>query len=391
MKQMSRGPLSGAALGVTMAAANALSYVFVLILSRAFGPADFGGFSALSAYGIVLSVPAGAFQVIVARHVARKDSHTSGIRLALLIGVGLAGATIVASPLLTESFRLASTGSAMWLGLTLVPMTVTGAFQGVLLGEQRLVALSGLYVSTAVGRLTAGALGAIFGLSVTEVFALLCVAAAVVAVQGAWVCRRSLADDAVGSLLPELIRATSSLGAFIALTNVDVTLARVFLSDTDSGGYALAATFGRAVGWGTQFIALLLVPRMQGPGRRASLAWAHLFILVLGGMSVGVIAVAPRWWIWVAGGEEYTQFAALAVACVALGVLWALVQLWLFAEMGLGGSGLGRFAWLVVAAEALLVWLWFHDTPMQIVAVSAVGAGSIVLMGLFRARTLDRT
>ena len=76
-------PKSGAALGITMALANVLSYVFVLVLSRALGPADFGGFSALSAYGIVLSVPAGALQVIVARHVAGAPPRAAPKRTAI--------------------------------------------------------------------------------------------------------------------------------------------------------------------------------------------------------------------------------------------------------------------------------------------------------------------
>lgn len=389
MTKLTRASSSGAVLGITMALANALSYAFVLILSRAFGPADFGAYSVLSSYGIVLSVPAGAFQVIVARHVAAKDSGVSGVRLSLLIGSALAGVSIAASVFLRGVFSLESAWSVVWLALTLVPMTMTGAFQGILLGKNRLVALSGLYISTAVGRLAAGVVAAVFGLNVTEVFALLFFVAVVVALQGAWSCRENLADDPQSNLWNDLVRATTALGAFIALTNVDVILARVFLSEVESGGYALAATFGRAVGWGTQFIALLMVPRMQAVGRSKTLMKAHALIVVLGGACVVAIAIAPSWWMRLVGGQAYEEFALLAVACVALGVLWALVQLNLFAEMGLDGVVLGRVTWIVIALEALVVSLWLNDSAMHIVAVSALGAAVIVGAGLIRLRSLD--
>lgn len=390
MSKLTRATASGAVLGITMALANALSYAFILILSRAFGPADFGAYSVLSSYGIVLSVPAGAFQVIVARHVSDQESRVSGVRLALLIGTALAGVSIAASPLLRQVFHLESSWSVVWLALTLIPMTLTGAFQGVLLGQDRLTALSGLYISTAVGRLLAGFTAAAIGLNVTEVFAVLFFVAVLVAMQGAWACRDRLTDDPSANLWTDLVRSTTALGAFIALTNVDVILARMYLTEINSGGYALAATFGRAVGWGTQFIALLMVPRMQAVGRAKTLLNAHALILVLGVCCVAAIAIAPSWWMTLVGGEEYSEFAGLAVACVALGVLWALVQLNLFAEMGLDGVVLGRTTWVVIAGQALVVTLWLHDTAMQIVAVSAVGAAIIVAVGFLRLRSLDR-
>ncbi|MTB86876.1 hypothetical protein H9L21_09095 [Aeromicrobium senzhongii] len=383
-------PGSGAALGVTMAVANVLSYVFVLILSRALGPSDFGGFSALSAYGIVLSVPAGALQVIVARHVAGAPPHSRGLRTALVVGVALAAATIIAAPLLADAFRLDTTWSAVWLGLTLVPMTLTGAFQGILLGRNRLAALSAVYVATAAGRLAAGAGGAALGLTVAQVFLLLLLVAVGVAALGAALCRSDLTLDDDRRLGTELVRATMSLGAFIALTNVDVTLARAYLDDHDSGGYALAATFGRAMGWGTQFVALLLVPRMQGAGAARSFRRSLGLILGLGVAGVAVIAVAPSFWIRLAGGAEYAEFGPLAIACVALGVLWALVQVSLFAEMGLDSPWLGRFTWIVLALQSAVIVLWFHDTPYELVTVCAIGAAVIVAAALVRSRNLGR-
>ena len=47
----------GVVLAVAMGLGNLLSYVFVLILTRALGPAGFGAYSALITLGIVLVIP----------------------------------------------------------------------------------------------------------------------------------------------------------------------------------------------------------------------------------------------------------------------------------------------------------------------------------------------
>lgn len=376
-----------------MAVANAVSYVFVLLLSRAFGPADFGGYSALSTYGLILSVPAGAFQVVVARHVAARDHRTDGVRLALWFGIALSGLTVALSPVLTDVFRLESIWSTLWLGLTLVPMTLTGACQGILLGTQRIGALSSLYLVTAAGRLLVGVCAALMGWSVVTVFFSLFLATVGTAVYGAVLCRNHLRTSHAQNrqLTVEMFGAIVSLGAFIALTNSDVVLARAYLDDHDSGGYALAATFGRAVCWLTQFAALLVVPRLQGTRSRAYIIQGNGAILVLGSIGLIIMAIHPEFWMRLAGGAEYVEFATLATACVALGVAWALVQLWLFIEMGRNLKTLGLITWVVLVGQVVAISLFFHESAFQIVAVNAVGALTIVAIGLARAVLLNRS
>ncbi|MDE9365989.1 hypothetical protein PZ938_10275 [Luteipulveratus sp. YIM 133132] len=378
-----RAALTGALLGIAMAVSNVLSYLFVIVLAPALGPADFGGYSALSTYGILLAIPAGAFQVVVARHIAAGE-HTSGLRPALVIGLGLAGATVLLAPLLRSAFHLDSLWAPVLLGLTLVPMTLTGAFQGTLLGLERVKGLSSLYILTAGGRLAAALVAALAGSSVTEVFGLLLAASAITSAWG-WLLCRDAADRLPSSragLAAELLRSNTTLAAFMALTNVDVLLARHFLSAHESGGYALASTFGRAVCWATQFVALLLVPRMQSHGAARVRLKASGLVLAIGLVAFAVVALAPRFWIGLAGGEQYTDFAGLAVACVALGTAWALAQVWLFSEMGSNSSVLGGLTWVVLVVQAVTIGFWWHDSAGQIVAVCTAGALTVAVAGL---------
>ncbi|BDZ58206.1 hypothetical protein [Barrientosiimonas endolithica] len=77
-------------------------------------------------------MPAGAFQVVVARRmsVAPGPERTSGWRTALVAGAMLAALTCLASPWLAQLFRLPSALSVVLLGLSLLPLTLTGACQG---------------------------------------------------------------------------------------------------------------------------------------------------------------------------------------------------------------------------------------------------------------------
>ncbi len=376
----------GALLGVAMGLSNALGYLLVMLLSRTLGPEDFGGYTALTTLGVLLAIPAGAFQVVVARRVAEGNprEQTTGLRLAVGVSLTLLGVTLVASAGLRDVFAVASVWSPILMGAMLVPMTVTGCLQGILLGSHRLRALSALYVVTAVTRLTAAVAAALGGFSVVQVFAAMLLAAIVTAGVGVALCRQELRT--IGRtghhLVGEMLRSNSTLAALTALTSIDVLLARHYLSAHDSGGYALASTFGRAICWGTQFIALIVVPRMRDTDAHRALLKASGLVLGIGMFGLLVVSVSPGFWVRAAGGAEYADYGRVAQACVVLGIAWALAQVWLFSEMGAGKQLLGLLTWVAVAAEVATVALLWHSNAVQIVIVCTACAGFISVAGL---------
>ena len=382
------GAVLGALLGIAMGVSNALGYLLVLMLSRTLGPEDFGGYSALSTFGVLLAIPAGAFQVVIARRVAgsARREVTTGLRLASVVSVVLFGATALGSTGLRDVFHLGSAWSAVLMGAMLVPMTVTGCFQGILLGTHRLRALSLLYVVTALTRLAAALVATLEGFSVAQVFAVMLLAAVATALVGAVLCRTEVRRIAGGGhgLGAEMLRSNSTLAALTALTSIDVLLARHYLSQHNSGGYALASTFGRAICWGTQFIALIVVPRMRGAGATRTLLKASGLVLGIGLAGLAVVSISPSFWVRVAGGGEYADYGHVAQACVVLGIAWALAQIWLFSEMGAGEHLLGGLTWGAVVVEALAVTLLWHHSAVQIVTVCTVCAMTIAVAGLVR-------
>ncbi|RNI24590.1 hypothetical protein EFY87_02415 [Flexivirga caeni] len=367
-----------------MGMANALGYVVVMLLSRPLGPGEFGGYTALSTYGVLLSIPAGVFQVVVARRLSGDDpaEPTSALRPALFVGCGCFVVTAAISPALAQWFELPSFWAAVLLGGMLVPMMVTGCLQGILLGRGRLRALSALYVVNAGTRVVAAACCAVIGADVTGVFAAMLLAGIATAAVGAWLCRAELrALPRTARLARELVRSNSTLAAYIALINVDMLLSRHFLSAHDSGGYALASTFGRAMCWGTQFVALIIVPRMQGTRPTRTLLQASAVVTAIGVVGFGVVSISPQGWIEAAGGADYRQFGDLALLCVVLGTAWALAQVWLFSEMGSNTGWLSRLTWLVIAGEVVAISVHWHASPAQLVWVCMAGALIVAAAG----------
>lgn len=378
---------AGLLLGIAMGVANVMSYAFMMLLSTTLRAEVYGGFAALNSYGVILSIPAGAFQIVVARrHSAGATGPGHGaLTTAASVGGLIGAATIALAPAITAGLHLPSVWAAVWLGLLVPAMTVTGTFQGVLLGRERLGALSLLYLTTAATRLAAAAVTVVLDLGLAEVFAAMFVAAGVTCLVGAWLCRGLVGrPDPSGqrfAVLRELMRSNLTLAALITLSSIDVVLARHHLSRQESGDYALAALFGRLVFWGTQFVALSIVPAVgEGAGRR-TLHRAGLLVLALGAAVAGICSAVPHLLVSVTGGPTYVGAEDLLVWSATLGTLWAVIQVWLFAEMGRDRHTLSLLTWGAVAAEVALVTLWLHDTPMEVLGAAALSAAAVALVG----------
>lgn len=386
----------GLVLGLSMGLANVMGYLFVAIVSATLGPADFGGFSALNTYGVLLAMPAGAFQVVVARRQtpAQRESgrHVTGLGPALAVGTALAAGTILCAPLLQGMLRLESVWSVVWLALVLPPMTLTGALSGVLLGRESYARLSLVYLVTAGTRLAAAGLAVVWDLDVAGVFAAMLAAAFLTLLVAVLLTAPDLGrgDDAPRTveLLTDLVRSNVALAGLMALSSLDVVLARTVLSDHDSGSYALAALFGKVVFWGTQFVALAIIPAVAdartGRHIRTTLHRSAAGVLAIGALVSVVCAAVPGPLVALSGGPAFTDAEPLLVWAAATGTLWAIVQVWLFAGMSRGDHLITALVWAAAATQSVLVLLVFNDSPYEIFATVGGTAAVVAVIGLLR-------
>jgi O-antigen/teichoic acid export membrane protein len=121
------------------------------------------------------------------------------------------------------------------------------------------------------------------------------------------------------------------MGALLALTNVDVMLARHYLSRHDSGLYAAGAVASKIAFWFPQAIAVVVFPRLTDPEQRAGLlAKAATVVVGLGVLtSVGTAVLGP-WILGILLDPEYRTLGATLGVFAAAGAAGTLVQLLLY-------------------------------------------------------------
>jgi len=380
---------AGVLLGVASVLSNALGYGLTVLLTRSFGPAEYGALGALLGVGLIGGIPAGALTYVLARRTAAAELPTganerAGLRLSITVGAVVGGLVIVLSPVADAFFHLGSPWPALWLGVMLLPYSVQGALLGGLLGHERYAAFAAGQLLTALARFAAGVVTALLALSVAGAMAALAVGTFAAAAGLWWMCGPASwsVPGRSRDLLADLARACSAIAGVIVLSNVDLLLARHFLSREESGAYALAALFGKACLWGAQFVPALVFPRLarDGSGRGLLLRSAAAAAGV-GAAGILAAAVAAGPVVRVIAGDDpgYAEAVNLAVPFAILGTLWALVQLALLAAVAAGDPRPGRLLWVVVAIESLIIAVGAHDSPATILAVSLACTGVLAV------------
>jgi O-antigen/teichoic acid export membrane protein len=366
---------AGTVVAIATAASNVVAFALTIVLGRVLTVSDFGATVALLGVAIVGQVPAMALQVVVARHIATATEATRpglarvlmrhAVLIALAVAVLAALITVPASTLL----HLGSPGPMAWLAAWLAPVTMSFAVQGLLQGEERFTALGALLVVMAVTRVGGGLAGASFGPS--GVFAGIAIGGVMALAYALFLVRRDLTAHASGAqgfspreFHGELGTAMAGMGALLALTNVDVILARHFLSRHDSGLYAAGAVASKIAFWFPQAVAVVVFPRLADEEQRAGLlAKATAVVVGLGVLTSAGTALLGPWIFGILLGSEYRTLGATLGVFAAAGAAGTLVQLLLYSGIA---SKDRAITGVLVAALVLLVGL-----------VSTVAHGSV--------------
>ena len=380
------GTTGGVAAGASVA--NALGYVLTVIAARVLGPAEFGAFSALLAFIIVGNVAALAIQATVARDIARRvsagDSVLSGLLLAGIVGTAL----IVAAPAITGFLSLSSAVAAVAAAVAIAALTATGPALGTIQGQERFSAL-GVAVGGQAGLRVAGGLAGM-ALSPTAASALVGIAAGLV-IAGAvtWLLARPSFHGGKG-LRPAVattLGAGSLLLGFVIMTNADVVLARHVLTAEESGLYGAGAIFTKIAFWLPQFVPLVAFPALVDPNRRR------------GAMRIGLLAVAGCGAVLVIGtalfaeqvvrlvaGSQYEDLTTWVAGFTALGAMFAIAQLVVYAHLASGDRPTTAVVWIVLLIYVAVVEAT-ATTLLGVLAPALAAATIVCLWGLIRERT----
>jgi hypothetical protein len=367
---------------------NVFGAVIVVVLAHSYSGGTFGGIAALIGLALIATLPATGVQFVVARRAARAEladcvHDLTSLRWSTLLSVALAAVVAAAAPLLAAFLDVPALAVVL-VGATIVPYMINSVQLGSLLGHSDLPRLALAQLFLAGSRLAGVIVASSLHEGVTGVLAWLFAAtwasvgcgAALTGVR-TWTARLPAGADLAG----ELLTATLTLAGVSVLINLDILLARHFLSSADSGTYALAAMFAKAGLWSAQFVPQLIFAKLARDHdaasalRRAVLAEVAAFLAVL-----VVAATAARPLLDVVSRDPHVPDAArLAPLFAILGAGWALCYLVLVSAVATRNTAPARMLWLTLVAETALIALDWHHSAAQIVTVCAAGS---ILVGV---------
>lgn len=381
--------------------ASALNYGSNILFSHVLNPAGYGELTALFALSVVLAVPTGAAQTMIAERIAVYSAGGHMDRVRYLVRHALAHVSVIAvvvgvvylaaTPLVVSALGLRHAGVA----IALTPVLVLGFIQplglGVLQGLERFTAYGLMLLAIAVSRiafglpwaaLEHGAGGALAGQAV-GMLAVFCTVA--------FLLRRLNPGRGTGAATSGLrrkpdVRTLSASAAFIGfavLSNIDLILAKIFLDPHDAGVYAALSTIGKVIIFLPAAIAVVMVPNAARAkvSSGSSARVLRVSALLVGGTSIlaAVPAIlAPHLIITVMFGSKYLAAVDGVLPMVIAGAGFAMTYLLVVYSVAINDR---RWMQLLVCAVALQIAgiAAFHGSPTQIAIVQACVALFVLL------------
>jgi O-antigen/teichoic acid export membrane protein len=368
------------AVGSTVA--NLLGYVFNAVMSRALDLAAFGELGSLLAVMVVASVPGTALQAVIARRLTTGDDHHAFRRDTLLLAGSVGAAVVVLSPLIRTFLNVDSYAPVLWTAALLVPTTVGFGYLGMLQGAGRFRALGAMLVAVQAARVSGGIVAYATGRGTSTALGVAAVVTVVlVVVVAPFVGHRAVPARARRSeLLRDIAADISPILGVLVLSNLDLLLARHFLSAHDSGLYVAGNLLTRGAFWGPAFVVLVTYPRLAVPAHRAAaLRQGVIMLSVIGAAGLAVSVAAGGLIPVLLGRDDFRAVAGIAWLYTADGLTLVGTQFAVFAGLAVRDRRLGRLVWLAAAIETAVVIAFAHGSIEQVITVAVLtGLGLVI-------------
>ena len=382
-----------AGIAIAIAVMNIGTYAFQILSARLLGPGQYGAVASMMALLMVLSVVQLGLQATCARRISAAPGDVAVIESAVLAtgwraALAVGAIAVVASPLVWKVLHLDGLLPALLLGLAVVPTTVMGAQAGVLQGERRWLPLSLIYLGVGVPRVVVGAAFLLAWRTETSAMLGVLVASWVPVAVGAWALGRHARRQHGGvddralrrDVVRETVGGSAALLAFVALSNLDVVVARNGLGEHEAGLYAGGLIVTKAVLFLPQFAVVVLFPSMSTDGEgRGAVVKGLVFLSALGTACVGATYLLSDVALVFIGGREYAGVQDRLWLFAVLGALLALLQLLVYAGLARRGAAT---KYLVAAGVAALVALGSLATSVTGLATTVACVDAAVLLVL---------
>ena len=372
--------------GVATLLGNGTAYLLSMVSARVLDPADFGALGALLGLLVIIATLGISTQALTARRVStasateRKDVEGQAIRLSIFTAFAiLIGAVIISWPV---SVIFAIPILAVLTGVASLGFVVIGsAAMGIAQGREEHIKLSIAFIANTACRAFGGIIGVVVFQSVTGVgFGVLigCAVGAAIAYQ--LIAPKTFSPKLKDGIGIEFGHIAHALIVLFTLTNIDVLLARVFLTEDLSGEYSVGVLLAKIAFFLPNAIIIVLFPKMSsGDSHRALYIATALTAMV--GVAITLASVfAGDMIISILGGSQYTDLGGEAWLFALEGSAFALVQVLLYARLAAQDRRAVLAVWGALAVLAVIVVGWRHNSVAEIVtSVVAVSLGLTVV------------
>jgi O-antigen/teichoic acid export membrane protein len=379
--------------GAATMVGNGAAFLLSMVAARVLGPADFGAFGALIGILLILATVGIATQALAARRVAtaiddRAEVEGQLIRLATLTGAAMIVLGLLAAWPLGVVFTIPAIAVAT--GIASLGFVIFGsAAMGIAQGREERIRFSVSFIALNGSRALGGiigvvVLGTVVGVGIGVLIG--CLVGAVIAYRrvcpGVWsaTVSKGKVPKGMGAELGHIVHA---LMVLFSLTNVDVLLARIFLTETGSSEYSVGVLLAKIAFFLPNAIIIVLFPKMSAGGsRRPVLIATGLTAMV--GAAVTVVA-----WLFgglvvrILGGPEFVSMGDVMWLFALEGSAFALIQVLLYSRLAAQDTRAVIAVWVSLIALVSIVALWRNDSLVQIVT-TVVGVSLVLaVVGLF--------
>ena len=371
---------------------NGSAYLLSMISARILNQADFGALGALLGLLVIIATLGISTQALTARRVstatgaARADVEGQAIRLSIFVGFAIIAGAIIAAWPISVIFSIPIV--AVLTGISSLAFVVVGsAAMGIAQGREEHVKLSFAFIANGMGRALGGIIGVVVFQSVTGVGIGVLIGCAVGAIISyRLICPGTFSHKLRDGIGVEFGHVAHALIVLFTLTNIDVLLARIFLTEDLSGEYSVGVLLAKIAFFLPNAIIIVLFPKMSGGDTTRAVYIATGLTAVMGLFITSVSLFAGDLVIRILGGAQYTELGSEAWLFALEGSAFALVQVLLYARLAAQDRRAVLAVWGALVLLTVIVAGWRHDTVAEIVT-TVVGVSLVLaVVGLL----LDR-
>ncbi|MFM8350912.1 MAG: hypothetical protein ACKN9D_07555, partial [Actinomycetales bacterium] len=174
-----------------------------------------------------------------------------------------------------------------------------------------------------------------------------------------------------------------ALIVLFTLTNVDVLLARIFLTEDQSGEYAVGVLLAKIAFFLPNAIIIVLFPKMTASDSRRTVLIATGLTALLGSAITAVSFGLGSLVVRILGGTQYPELSGEIWLFALEGSAFALVQVLLYARLAAQDRKAVTAVWVALVVLVGTVALWRHNSVAEIVTTVVAVSLVLTVAGLF--------